>query len=392
MKPHPIRTRAVSLLTALVLLTGLLAGCGRDATAEELVGSWRLIQYTAEGKTYTEAELSQIGVYITMTLQSDGTGVIRTNSETNPLTWDSRSVVVKGASSSILLKDGQLYVSDASGDMVFRKGDYTRSLSPLHPVIINGDDTSSGTAAPDDPVASQSLPQDGGQGDSDAFPASDWDAYSDDKVSFYVPKGWKVSTGSTGNMLNYSVYNPNVEGMGWQYMSGPVPVSQNADESDRAMGAIVMKDGTAAAYFTGMFAASRTVTRFDVKRQKDLGASSLSSLGNELDHAALYATWTQNGSEGEGVYHAVVNGAFLDTSAAKDGWYYVYDTVVMTAPEGQLADSVRTMAASLASMELTQAYIQSIEVYTYLPVDYAGNFRRSMQTAVQGLTAVAPAA
>ncbi len=61
------KTGILSVFLALTFLVNCLTGCGENAS-EEMSGSWRLISYTADGRTYDEASLAQYGIYITMTL------------------------------------------------------------------------------------------------------------------------------------------------------------------------------------------------------------------------------------------------------------------------------------------------------------------------------------
>ena len=343
------KIRVWSLFVAFTVLLSCLAGCG-DNASEEMTGSWRLISYTSEGQTYDEASLAQYGIYITMTLSEDGTGVINTGAQVKELTWDSRSVRLDGVASSVSIRDGLLYMNDASGDMIFRKGDYTLSQSPMQPVIINGGVTGN------DKIAASSE-----EGSPDSRTDTvEWETYSDENVSFELLKGWKVSAGSNGSTLVYSVYNPDVQGMGWQYAGGPLPVAQNGDETDRALGVTVVKEGTAAAFYEGMFGASRSVTEFQVIRQQSLDSSYLSGLGNELDHSVLYAQWVENGVPGEGVYHAIVNGRYLDKSEDRDGWYYIYDMMLMTAPQGQLETVLNTMTESISTLTWSDAYAEKM--------------------------------
>lgn len=371
------KTGILSVFLALTFLVNCLTGCGENAS-EEMSGSWRLISYTADGQTYDEASLAQYGIYITMTLSEDGTGVINTGAQVKELTWDSRSVKLDGVASSVSIKDGLLYMNDASGDMIFRKGDYTLSQSPMQPVIINGGVTGN------DKIAASS---DNGSQDS-RTEAVEWETYSDENVSFELPKGWKVSAGSNGTTLVYSVYNPDVQGMGWQYAGGPLPVAQNGDETDRALGVTVMREGTAAAFYEGMFGASRSVSEFQVIRQQSLDSSYLSALGNELDHSVLYAQWVENGMQGEGVYHAIVNGRYLDESDNKDGWYYIYDMMLMTAPKGQLESVLNMMVESISTLTWSDAYAEKMLSDPNAAVTEEKEFRKAIGSAASQMKKV----
>ncbi len=374
------KTGILSVFLALAFLVNCLTGCEEHAS-EEMAGSWRLISYTADGQTHDEASLAQYGIYITMTLSEDGTGVINTGAQVKELTWDSRSVKLDGVASSVSIKDGLLYMNDASGDMIFRKGDYTLSQSPMQPVIINGGVTGN------DRIAASS---DNGSQDS-RTEAVEWETYSDENVSFELPKGWKVSAGSNGTTLVYSVYNPDVQGMGWQYAGGPLPVAQNGDETDRALGVTVMREGTAAAFYEGMFGASRSVSEFQVIRQQSLDSSYLSALGNELDHSVLYAQWVENGMQGEGVYHAIVNGRYLDESDNKDGWYYIYDMMLMTAPKGQLESVLNMMVESISTLTWSDAYAQKMLSDPNAAVTEEKEFQKAVGSAAIQMKKVYPA-
>ena len=374
------KTGILSVFLALAFLVNCLTGC-EELASEEMAGSWRLISYTADGQTHDEASLAQYGIYITMTLSEDGTGVINTGAQVKELTWDSRSVKLDGVASSVSIKDGLLYMNDASGDMIFRKGDYTLSQSPMQPVIINGGVTGN------DRIAASS---DNGSQDS-RTEAVEWETYSDENVSFELPKGWKVSAGSNGTTLVYSVYNPDVQGMGWQYAGGPLPVAQNGDETDRALGVTVMREGTAAAFYEGMFGASRSVSEFQVIRQQSLDSSYLSALGNELDHSVLYAQWVENGMQGEGVYHAIVNGRYLDESDNKDGWYYIYDMMLMTAPKGQLESVLNMMVESISTLTWSDAYAQKMLSDPNAAVTEEKEFQKAVGSAAIQMKKVYPA-
>ena len=191
-----------------------------------------------------------------------------------------------------------------------------------------------------------------------------WEPYSNAYFTLNVPSGWKVD------------WNGNAQRMAWMATSpdGKIGVSNidhnyaaKAKNMQQTLGMnMTLKKGTVKEYFKKMYA--DTTDYFKVKNScVPADKDQLQALRPDKairDYQSLYATFSENGWEGEGIYSAVImDSQDIYIRGMNYGIWEINGTFTEWSPLGELINWQPVLAQMLQSFNYTDYYIQEWRSY-----------------------------
>ena len=188
----------------------------------------------------------------------------------------------------------------------------------------------------------------------------EWEQYSSQYFTVMIPKGWQVKVSGGAGSLAWTISSP--DGFtGYSSQDHPVYAAKDYQIMQQIGAGMYLQNGTVQEYFRTYF--SDSTENFTVvssclpsnyqQIQAILGADGV------LDYASLYATFRENGREGEGVYSAMIG-------KSQDVYYNGYNYGMWTinllygewAPLGELKNWQPIIAQSSKTFQFTQEYYQ----------------------------------
>ena len=188
----------------------------------------------------------------------------------------------------------------------------------------------------------------------------EWEQYSSQYFTVMIPKGWQVKVSGGAGSLAWTISSP--DGFtGYSSQDHPVYAAKDYQIMQQIGAGMYLQNGTVQEYFKTYF--SDSTENFTVvssclpsnyqQIQAILGADGV------LDYASLYATFRENGREGEGVYSAMIG-------KSQDVYYNGYNYGMWTinllygewAPLGELKNWQPIIAQSSKTFQFTQEYYQ----------------------------------
>ncbi len=188
----------------------------------------------------------------------------------------------------------------------------------------------------------------------------EWEQYSSTYFTVMLPKGWQVSTSGSAGSLVWNITS--ADGLvGYSSQDHPMYAAKDYRIMQQVGAAMYLASGTVRDYFQTYF--SDSTESFQIvsscvpsnyqQIQSILGADGL------LDYASLYATFRQNGHDGEGVYSALIG---KSQDVYYNGYNYGMWTINMIygewAPLGELKNWEPIIAQSAKTFQFTESYYQ----------------------------------
>ena len=189
----------------------------------------------------------------------------------------------------------------------------------------------------------------------------EWEQYTSVYFTIMIPKGWEVDWQGDSDRLYWNVHDPD-------HRTGAANLDHfAAAKSQEMMGLLglpmYLTEGSVEEYFQAMFAEtteSFTVLDSCIPSNKDF----LATLRNDKsiwDYESLYATFTENGKQGEGIYSAVVMEAPEIIIRGSDyGSWEINCTFYEYAPLGDLVNWKDVLATITKSFTYTDYYYQEL--------------------------------
>lgn len=129
-----MKKRITILMMAMLMVLAVLAGCGKKAKTDAIIGDWNAVSIEANGMTVDMKQFAeQLGqdadqMKMTLTFTEDGKASLNAATETMDGTWkangDKYEVVFEGETQEIAITDGKIIIEDNTAGamkMVFEK-------------------------------------------------------------------------------------------------------------------------------------------------------------------------------------------------------------------------------------------------------------------------------
>ena len=187
----------------------------------------------------------------------------------------------------------------------------------------------------------------------------EWEDWSGPYFTLRIPKGWKVEWNGGATQLAWRAVSP--DGSVGVYNIDHYYAAKSAPMAPYLGMDYTLYYGTVQEYFETIYAPTTerfTVMNSCVPSNKDLLQSYRPDTAIR-DYQTLYATYTEDGKEGEGIYSAVVMESpdVYDHYGNNYGLWEINCTFTQWAPLGQLVDWQSVMSAIFASFQYTDYYI-----------------------------------
>lgn len=202
-----------------------------------------------------------------------------------------------------------------------------------------------------------------------------WTTFTCPYFTIQVPEGWTVDWNGNAHALFWQVYDPETKMRGISNIDHMT--AAKSEQVGNLLGMRTLTQGTVQEYFEDMFRDGTeyfTVENSCVPGDKDY----LQSLRNDKqiwDYEALYAKFSQNGVEGEGIYSAVIMEApdLVLTGGINYAMWEINGTFTEYAPLGELVKWLPVYREMAQSFTYTDLYWNELIDIINTPTDITTN-------------------
>ncbi len=188
----------------------------------------------------------------------------------------------------------------------------------------------------------------------------EWEQYSNTYFTAMIPKGWTVNANGSAGQLSFTITSSDGK-VGMSSMDHPVYASKDYQLMQQTGSSMYLENGSVQEFFEKNYAS--TTENFSVV--SSCVPSNFQQLQSILvnttinDYRSLYATFRENGWNGEGVYSALVCSS---DDVIYNGYNYAMWTINMIftewTPLGELKNWEPVIAQISKSIQFTDYYYQ----------------------------------
>ena len=322
--------KIITLSIILSLAVGTLAGCSSNGSQENkqennsaqnnaaaqsagsLSGTFTMTSYIKDGEPVDLSDNNSKGLYTTLELKEDGTGVYDFFGIKSDVTYDSQSINLSGAKSAYTVSGDIITITSGTTTMVFKKGAQNASQTPANSSEPSKTDNSVPDASSAEPVqtnADSKVSIKSGE-----WTNIEWETYTDPNGYFSLekPKGWEVEAvdgKSNGKLfgLQLTVRTPD-KTQGVNVLDFIIIPKNNLSEP------------TIEAMYKGLF---QSASEWNVLETTvpDYLQQYIDTHSKEVaDAKVLHVEFEQNGIKGEGMYLGILEDILSDSYIAVTLW------------------------------------------------------------------------
>ena len=322
--------KIITLSIILSLAVGTLAGCSSNGSQENkqennsaqnnaaaqsagsLSGTFTMTSYIKDGEPVDLSDNNSKGLYTTLELKEDGTGVYDFFGIKSDVTYDSQSINLSGAKSAYTVSGDIITITSGATTMVFKKGAQNASQTPANSSEPSKTDNSVPDASSAEPVqtnADSKVSIKSGE-----WTNIEWETYTDPNGYFSLekPKGWEVEAvdgKSNGKLfgLQLTVRTPD-KTQGVNVLDFIIIPKNNLSEP------------TIEAMYKGLF---QSASEWNVLETTvpDYLQQYIDTHSKEVaDAKVLHVEFEQNGIKGEGMYLGILEDILSDSYIAVTLW------------------------------------------------------------------------
>ena len=189
--------------------------------------------------------------------------------------------------------------------------------------------------------------------------AVQWESYSSQYFTLNIPSGWQVEWQGDANQLAWRAVSP--DGKIGFFNQDHAYAAKDASMASALGFSMSLSSGTVQEYFETMYRDTTeyfTVQNSCVPNNKEL-IQSIRPYTPIRDYQALYATFRENGWEGEGVYSAVImDSKDVIVRGSNYGAWEINCICTQWAPAGSLVNWAPVIDTIAKSFSYTDYYIQ----------------------------------
>ena len=186
-----------------------------------------------------------------------------------------------------------------------------------------------------------------------------WEPYSNQYFTLQIPSGWQVEFQGDANQLAWRAVSP--DGKIGFFNQDHAYAAKDASMASTLGFSISLSEGTVQEYFETMYKDTTdyfTVQNSCVPNNKEL-IQSIRPYTPIRDYQALYATFKENGWEGEGVYSAVImDSKDVIIRGSNYGAWEINCICTQWAPMGSLVNWAPVIDTIAKSFQYTDYYIK----------------------------------
>ena len=186
-----------------------------------------------------------------------------------------------------------------------------------------------------------------------------WEPYSNQYFTLQIPSGWQVEFQGDANQLAWRAVSP--DGKIGFFNQDHAYAAKDASMASTLGFSISLSEGTVQEYFETMYKDTTdyfTVQNSCVPNNKEL-IQSIRPYTPIRDYQALYATFKENGWEGEGVYSAVImDSKDVIIRGSNYGAWEINCICTQWAPMGSLVNWATVIDTIAKSFRYTDYYIK----------------------------------
>ena len=322
--------KIITLSIILSLAVGTLAGCSSNGSQENkqennsaqnnaaaqsagsLSGTFTMTSYIKDGEPVDLSDNNSKGLYTTLELKEDGTGVYDFYGIKSDVTYDSQSINLSGVKSAYTVSGDIITITSGATTMVFKKGAQNASQTPANSSEPSKTDNSVPDASSAEPVqtnADSKVSIKSGE-----WTNIEWETYTDPNGYFSLekPKGWEVEAvdgKSNGKLfgLQLTVRTPD-KTQGVNVLDFIIIPKNNLSEP------------TIEAMYKGLF---QSASEWNVLETTvpDYLQQYIDTHSKEVaDAKVLHVEFEQNGIKGEGMYLGILEDILSDSYIAVTLW------------------------------------------------------------------------
>ena len=322
--------KIITLSIILSLAVGTLAGCSSNGSQENkqennsaqnnaaaqsagsLSGTFTMTSYIKDGEPVDLSDNNSKGLYTTLELKEDGTGVYDFFGIKSDVTYDSQSINLSGVKSAYTVSGDIITITSGATTMVFKKGAQNASQTPANSSEPSKTDNSVPDASSAEPVqknADSKVSIKSGE-----WTNIEWETYTDPNGYFSLkkPKGWEVEAvdgKSNGKLfgLQLTVRTPD-KTQGVNVLDFIIIPKNNLSEP------------TIEAMYKGLF---QSASEWNVLETTvpDYLQQYIDTHSKEVaDAKVLHVEFEQNGIKGEGMYLGILEDILSDSYIAVTLW------------------------------------------------------------------------
>ena len=322
--------KIITLSIILSLAVGTLAGCSSNGSQENkqennsaqnnaaaqsagsLSGTFTMTSYIKDGEPVDLSDNNSKGLYTTLELKEDGTGVYDFFGIKSDVTYDSQSINLSGSKSAYTVSGDIITITSGATTMVFKKGAQNASQTPANSSEPSKTDNSVPDASSAEPVqknADSKVSIKSGE-----WTNIEWETYTDPNGYFSLekPKGWEVEAvdgKSNGKLfgLQLTVRTPD-KTQGVNVLDFIIIPKNNLSEP------------TIEAMYKGLF---QSASEWNVLETTvpDYLQQYIDTHSKEVaDAKVLHVEFEQNGIKGEGMYLGILEDILSDSYIAVTLW------------------------------------------------------------------------
>ena len=322
--------KIITLSIILSLAVGTLAGCSSNGSQENkqennsaqnnaaaqsagsLSGTFTMTSYIKDGEPVDLSDNNSKGLYTTLEIKEDGTGVYDFDGIKKDVTYDSQSINLSGAKSAYTVSGDIITITSGATTMVFKKGAQNASQTPANSSEPSKTDNSVPDASSAEPVqtnADSKVSIKSGE-----WTNIEWETYTDPNGYFSLekPKGWEVEAvdgKSNGKLfgLQLTVRTPD-KTQGVNVLDFIIIPKNNLSEP------------TIEAMYKGLF---QSASEWNVLETTvpDYLQQYIDTHSKEVaDAKVLHVEFEQNGIKGEGMYLGILEDILSDSYIAVTLW------------------------------------------------------------------------
>ncbi len=192
----------------------------------------------------------------------------------------------------------------------------------------------------------------------------EWEQYNGTYFTMMIPKGWQVDVSGTTCQMSWSAHNPNST-VGISARDHAIYAAKDPQMTQALGLSMYLTSGTVQEFYQTFFADStESFTVHSSCVPADLAKIQSVMAAQVVDYQSLYATFRQNGFDGEGVYSALVTtGNDVMIRGVNYGSWGISCIFSEWAPVGELVSWKPILSQMAQSFQYTDQYMQE---YQYL--------------------------